>query len=88
MDEQIKEGQSTLTLKKEQVKELFSALFGGLAETQEDNEWGSVSVNVTYGPNEAPVVCLLYLPGTTKDHAITIQNKFAESALSLNNGTK
>lgn len=72
-----------------QAKELASTLIEALAKTNDGTEWGSLSLNLTYNPKgEAPILLMAYLPGTTKQHAIAIQNRFAESVERLNDGGK
>jgi len=55
-----------------------------LMETKEAGEWGSISLNVTDGPEEGPVIVAAILPGTTKENAIRIQNGCAELFGKLN----
>lgn len=82
--EEIKEGTSTLPLTKEMAKDFANTLINKLIDTQDEGEWGSLTMNLTYGPKEAPVVSILFFPGTTKENAIGVQQKFGEAGLSLN----
>lgn len=65
-------------------KTLASKLVDAIMETKEDGEWTSMSMNLTAGPKETPMVNINLIPGTTKENAIRIQNGAAETFKGLN----
>jgi len=73
-----------------EVKKIDATVAGDilnrLMATAQEGEWGSVTINITDGPNEAPVIFAAILPGTTKENALRIQEAFIKSAESMNKG--
>jgi hypothetical protein len=54
-----------------------------LMATAEKDEWQSISLNITAGPNEAPVIIACILPGTTSENAQRIQKGCASAFAEL-----
>jgi len=70
--------------KKKEGIMLAGDILNKLMETAKDGEWQSISLNITAGPNEAPVILAAILPGTTKENAIRIQNGAADAFKAMN----
>lgn len=73
-----------LQMTNEQAKAFATSLISNLIDMNEGDEWASLSLNLTAGPDEGPVVNIAFLPGTTKENAIRIQNGFIAAGQSLN----
>lgn len=64
--------------------EIAGKILNDLMSTAQKDEWQSVSINITAGPEEAPVILACILPGTTKENAIRIQNGSADIFKAMN----
>lgn len=62
-----------------------SQIISALMQAREPGEWSSVSLNITIGVEEGPVVLAAILPGTTERHAKKIQDRFISEAQKMNN---
>jgi hypothetical protein len=74
----------TLSVTKEQASKLGHDLIDNLIAMHNEGEWISLSLNVTAGPKEAPVATMVFMPGTTKEQAKTVQNSLGSLFLKLN----
>lgn len=63
-----------------------SKIIDALMSTAQPGEWQSITINITGGVKEAPMINANILPGTTKENAIRIQNGLVEAFKQLNKG--
>lgn len=68
------------------MPQIAEKIVGALMETGQESEYGSATINVTWGPKEAPVILAAILPGTTKENALRIQSEFMKKGAEVNEG--
>lgn len=80
----LNNAKETLSLTKEQASKLGHDIIDDLIAMHDEGEWISLSLNITAGPKEAPVATMVFMPGTTKEQAKTVQNALGNLFLKLN----